>query len=654
VRHGSSRRRGLEAVVSRIAKSRPVEITARLTREISRRLADSKSVRRQLPEWGRVHIDRSLPFLCVYRRPTYRSDEGTDRLVSTEASYLTISGARRHHASLQNLVETIAETLSRQFGAFLVLEIWSELDAASPPSPEEPPVPRFRILAPKNEEIGTFVPAFSRALSQISWDRQPANVRVDWVQSAHPPRLAPIISAQTAHRIGCLMVGLEVNPFFRDTSIGQVYPAQLSVLSRKLSRALRHVFFDFTRTRTSHRPRHYHMLGRRAMVKAVWQVDRQLADIADQFDLLLLATPVNAQQAWHEFQRLHYEQAPRFRYRSVSVDPALLKRLLYATPIERVEDPALALLFRQKQDELDRQITMISDLNTSRFLHGSLQLYGGVNDRLLTGSLEILRSLPPRTRDDSGSGYLDAEGFARRAAEEIAHYRKMWPEVAARATVREDVNSGLMVSQGSLLIGKRSRIPMARVEALLQHEIGTHILTYYNGRAQPFRQLYAGLAGYEALQEGVAVLAEYLVGGLSRPRLRLLAARVAAARSLIDGASFVECYRDLTGTYRLARHAAFSVTMRVHRGGGLTKDAIYLRGLNQLLSYLRNDGRLEPLFIGKIAIDHVPIIEELRWREILRAPPLIPRYMSRPGVADRLERVRHCESALHLIERNKQ
>ena len=47
-----------------------------------------------------------------------------------------------------------------------------------------------------------------------------------------------------------------------------------------------------------------------------------------------------------------------------------------------------------------------------------------------------------------------------------------------------------------------------KAAALLAHEVGTHIVTYVNGKAQPFRQLYAGLAGYEAFQEGIAVLAE--------------------------------------------------------------------------------------------------------------------------------------------------
>ena len=80
-----------------------------------------------------------------------------------------------------------------------------------------------------------------------------------------------------------------------------------------------------------------------------------------------------------------------------------------------------------------------------------------------------------------------------------------------------------MVSNGNLLIGRKAKIPASRVDALVQHEVGTHLLTYFNGRAQPFQMLYTGLAGYEEMQEGIAVLSEYLVDGLSVPRLRLLA-----------------------------------------------------------------------------------------------------------------------------------
>jgi uncharacterized protein (TIGR02421 family) len=448
----------------------------------------------------------------------------------------------------------------------------------------------------------------------------------------------------------CFKIGLQVRPIYRGEEEG-VYPLILRRLRRWLSLTQRRVFFDFTRRHTTHRPEHFQVLGRRAMVKAVWEVDKQLAEVADRFDFLLQVTPVDAEKAWHRFEKNRFDRAPVFHYRPLPVDPVLLKRRLYLTPVERVEDPALALIFRQKQIELDRQLTMLLDINTRRFLQGSLQLYGGVNKELQHLAEEILRRLPARAREDSKQGYVDAAAFARHADEEIAYYRKQFPELKAGVQVRRDIASGLMVSRGSLLISANARFPASRVEPLLQHEIGTHVLTYYNGKAQPFRQLYSGLAGYESLQEGLAVLAEYLVGGLSRPRMRLLAARVLAASLLIGGASFVDTFRELNKRYGFERRTAFTIVMRIYRGGGLTKDAVYLLGLSQMLDYLGKGGEFSSLFIGKIAADHVPIVRELLWRKVLLEPSLTPRYMEKPEARSRLEELRQKMQVTDLIER---
>jgi uncharacterized protein (TIGR02421 family) len=445
--------------------------------------------------------------------------------------------------------------------------------------------------------------------------------------------------------------GLEIRPIYLNPANGGTYPLLMRELRRGLSRALRMAIFDFARTKTTHQPKHFHSLGRRAVVKAVWEVDRQLAEVSDSFDLLFQATPSNAEHAWDEFQKHDFDRTPLFHYRPLPMDPVLLKRRLFLTPINRVDDQALWHLFREKQDELDRKITMLLDINTRRFVHGSVLVFGRVEDDLMRLAKQLLDRLPPRTRDDSGSGYLDASTFARKARAEIAYYRKRWADLNASVQVRDDFVRGLMVSQGSLLVGKQVCIPTARAEALLQHEVGTHVLTYYNGCAQPLRLLRSGLAGYEALQEGLAVLAEYLVGGLNRPRLRLLAARVLAVRNLVDGASFVDTFRELTQTHRFDRRTAFTVTLRVYRGGGLTKDALYLRGLSRMFQYLREDNPLDPLFIGKIDARHIPLIQELRWRKVLKPAPLVPKYLSRPAVVARLGALREGMTVLDLIER---
>jgi uncharacterized protein (TIGR02421 family) len=640
--------------MSKSATSRPPAITERFIRTVCARLMDNKRVRRNLPVWGRVHVDRQLPFLCVYRRPVRGDDAGTERLVTSEAAYLIASGASKLETGLAGLVQAIARTLTGQFGAFIILELWSgEAAGNAAPDIQGRLKPSFQIVAPQGDDLDALVSSFSGALSRIRLHKQSAETHIRRTSRCHPKRFSPILPPDVARQLGCRMLGLEVRPVYRELTSGEPYPLALRELRRGLSQALRQTFYEFTRTHTTHRPRHYQVLGRRATVKAVWEVDRQLAEISESFDFLLQVTPANAEQAWNQFQKSRFEKEPVFQYRPLPVDPVILKRRLYSTPIERVEDPALLLLLRQKQDELDRQITMLSDVNMRRFVYGSLQLFGKVDDDLKRLAEQLLYRLPPRTRDDSRSGQVNAANFARRAEAEIAYYRKRWPQVNAGVHVREDIANGLMVSRGSLLIGKHTRIPASRVEPLLQHEVGTHVLTYYNGRAQPFRQLYSGLAGYQPLQEGLAVLAEYLVGGLSRPRMRLLAARVLATRHMVHGATFVETFRELDGLYGFDRRTAFTVAMRIYRGGGLTKDAVYLRGLCQMLEYLRKGGELGPLFIGKIASDHIPIVRELQWRNVLREPPLTPRYMEMPDALSRLEELRGGMTVLDLIERKR-
>ncbi len=625
---------------------KPTQITDSFIESVCARLARGDPVRRNLPSWGRLHIDRQLPFLCVYRKPARRPDPETDRFVTGEASYLRAPGGARHAIGLGRLVKGIVSTLSEAFGAFLVLEVWSEVGAEEPR--EVPPPPRFRLHVPRQSSVPDTVDAFANALRRVRIRRQDPVVEVLSTGALHAPGFRPLLSRADADALGCSWLGVSIRPIWHQSSTGGVYPLLRRTLSRRFAQAVKPAFFEFTREKTTHRPPHYHSLGKRAMVRAVREVDAQLADVSDAFDFLLQVTPANAGAAFRQFEKAKYRGRPRFQYRPLPADPAVLKRRLYEIRIERIEDPTIAFLFRGKRRELDLQLNFLSERNSPRSLYGGLQLFGPVGEVLLSAANEVLSNTRARSRESAGGGYVTAEAFAARARAEIDAYRRQAPEFASSVSVRDDV-AGLMVSQGQLLVGRELRVPESRVEALLQHEVGTHVLTYHNGTVQPFRQLHCGLAGYEELQEGLAVFSEYLVGGLSRPRLRILAARVVAARCLTDGASFGETFRILHGTHGFERKTAFNVTMRIYRGGGLTKDAIYLRGLLKLLEYVGKGGDLEILFVGKIAAEHVSILRELRRRKILEAPELRPHYLDHPAASRNLQRARDGLTLLDLV-----
>jgi uncharacterized protein (TIGR02421 family) len=446
-------------------------------------------------------------------------------------------------------------------------------------------------------------------------------------------------------------LGVIVRPVYRDEVTQDLYPAVLRSIRHHVHSALEQAYFAFTQKRTTLRPKHYHALGSRSIGKSVLDIDRQLVEIARSFDLLLQATPVNAESAWREFRRSGFETRPVFYYRPLPIDPVLSKRQLYLIPVERIEDPTLSYLFRQKQEELDRQITLLSDVDTPRFLPESQQIYGGVSDWLLEHAKELLDRVPMRSGNGSASEQLSATEFAKLAQQELGYYQQHCADFSATVSVRDDMYAGMMVSGDTLLVGGKLRVPRRRVEALLQHEIGTHLVTHYNGHVQPFQQLEVGLAGYDGLQEGLAVLAEYLVGGLGRSRMRVLAARVVAARQLLDGATFIDTFRTLDRNYEFSQRTAYTITMRIYRGGGLTKDAVYLRGLLQILRYLREGGELEPLFVGKVASAHLPLIFELALRQVIKPPALRPRYLESPNAQKKLERLRKGMKVLELLQR---
>lgn len=616
---------------------------ARLCREVVDRVANNKRVRRNLPGDGRLRVDRQLPFLCIYRQPR-GPDIGTRELVTSEAAYLFTR--EDSWKEVRPLCHALAATLQEHFGVFLLLELWA--DETGSVLPVGPLKPGFRIETSTETSLPAFVDALANGLQEIELGGQPADVEVAEVPAVHPPHASPLLeSLAETERAGLFAVGIAVRPIYRDFENGNLYPVVLQSLRRQLSSVLRRACFAFLDQRKWHDNWHHESLGPSAFVRAARLVDQQLSEVASAFDFLLQVTPVNAEEAWDGFRRSRFSKLPPLYYRPLPFDPRILKRALFDVPIEHVEDVTLAHLFGEKQDELDLQLNALRQLGRPTFLELSLHLYGGVSIDLLREAQSILR-----TRDEPSTGNgdrLDAEQIAQLARAEIARYQERFPAFRATVEVRRDIAASLMVAHDRLMVADSARISRRRVVPLLHHEVGTHLLTYINGRQQPFQQLYAGLAGYESLQEGLAVLAEYLVGGLTTSRLRLLAGRVVAVDARLQGESFASAFDCLTREHGFGRKSAFRIVLRVYRGGGLTKDVIYLRGLRDLLAYLSRDHDIEPLYVGKIGLDHIPYVQELRRRTIIHSPALLPRFWELP---DAKRRLAECSgrSLLQLVE----
>ena len=589
-----------------------------------------------------LHIDRPLPFLALMRRPDDIPDPATEALLSALPTYLLAPSSPQHFDALHSVVQALSHYLHDSFGACLILECWLPGEAQEVKAD-------FRIVAPRDHSPQRVLESLENELLRVGIHRHTPLIAVDYRDQIAPPGL-PSLFEETGRRTNahCTPIGLEVNPVYRAAGGGEVYTFAHRAFRRRFQRALKRAFFTYSHTYTTHRPAHYHELGTRTIEPAAFDVDARLAAISEDFDLLLHVTPVNAPQAWEDFRRCRFQQEVEFLYRPRTINPDLEKRTLYQIPIEEIDDPTLAELFSAKRDELDRQITLVANRNTPRFLLVSRQLFGDVSPDLVELATEILNRIPP-TSGEKETGLLDAATLAKEAHRDLEHYRQRDPGFAARVEVRDDV-TGIMVSHGNFLIGADARVPRRRLRAVLAHEVGTHALTYHNGRAQPFRELKVGMAGYEPFQEGLAVLAEYLAGGLDPSRLRQLAGRVIAVNMITQGADFIETFRHLHHQRSFTGKAAFQMTMRIFRGGGFTKDAVYLYGFQQVLAAVAGGQLLESLLLGKIAHEHLPLVNELRWRKILKEPQLLPRYLSLPQATERLSRATRGITIKDIIE----
>jgi len=625
---------------NKVTEPKPLDAYVEIIRD---RFHKKRPVTLDLPDGGGIHLDRPLPFVCVYRHHA-SAPVRAEEMVTSQAAF-AVARSPADWKTVKNVARWLARDARDRFHGFMLVDV----SLKDPANGHGTLRPQFSIRLPR-EQAKTFastITILKQALGKVRLQHLDAKVTVSHpTPQAAKNTLSPLAGKSRAREL--LEVSLEVKPVFRNAETGGIFPLLFQDLRDQVAVALKETFFEFDRHHTSYGAPHFHALGPHAINKRVLQADAELEDCASSYEFLLQVTPTNPLTAWRAFQKSRYKDEPEFRYRPLTVDPELVKRRIYSLELEKIGDPTLALLLRRRRDEIDRQLTMLFDRGTRRFLHGSLQLFSGVDEDLMKLARAVLSKLPPEETANGVKRPLSARKIAQKAEREIAYYEAQYAGFSATVSISDSIPPGLMVSGRRLLIGTGTELASERLEPILHHEVGTHLLTYFNGSSQPIKQMRSGLAGYEELQEGLAIFSEFLCGSLPPARLRLLAARVRAVAALIEGATFQETFHLLNEECALPPHAAFLATMRVYRGGGFTKDAIYLRGLRDLLAYLKGGGAIETLLVGKIAFDHIPLIEELKERKVITEAPLFPRYLESQAAQERLASARQGLSVLQL------
>ncbi len=349
----------------------------------------------------------------------------------------------------------------------------------------------------------------------------------------------------------------------------------------------------------------------------VFEIDANLDRLVRKIELLSYINPQNIEKEKQRFFASKYTVEPEFKYPKLKFDPYKLHRLFFSQRLERIGDDRLRKLY---QDIIYYYANMVQCIETigkgKNFYYNSLRVYGTPTEKDVQNARFILHFADEPVVSDMEKVFSAEE--ARRYFESFVQQYNFPLNIRYSTNIAAEA----MVSNStqSLLIKKNTKFSKNQLLTLANHEIGVHLVTTYNGLQQPLKIFSNGLPKNVETQEGLAVFSEYMGGALTLKRLKEIAYRVLAADSLIKGYSFADTFDLIHGQYKLNRDDAFTITLRVHRGGGFTKDRLYLSGLRKIYKRYQREESMDTLLTGKVALEYEETINYLK--ELGLAHPL--------------------------------
>ncbi len=350
--------------------------------------------------------------------------------------------------------------------------------------------------------------------------------------------------------------------------------------------------------------------------------DDVILDVNKKLSLGII-TPLNLAEEYKRFDSdERYE--PQFVYPKLRLDyDSCLSQLRSLS----FDSEPLDQLYKEKADELHNFLMMFKFRGKSMFTRYSQRIYGAPDAQLLVYARDLLRHDPHKIFDSrSVVSTKEAVRTFRRALSKLGFD---W-EVKAANIVSD---ASVVPIERKLLVRNNAKFSMKQIRRFIAHEIYTHILRGECGLLQPYKIFRAGLAGYEATEEGLALYKERVAGVLDARTLRNYAGRVIAVQSAL-GRSFRNTYNVLTKYY--PKQQAWSLAVRVKRWlddtsqpGAFTKDLIYLKGYQAVSQFVKNRSCLHLLHYGKIAVKHALKIPQIAG---LRDPNELRHRRSKAGV----------------------
>lgn len=342
----------------------------------------------------------------------------------------------------------------------------------------------------------------------------------------------------------------------------------------------------------------------------LFKIDQNLHKLVKKIELLNYVNPVNIEDQKRYFFKTRFLAEPEFHYRKVDFNSHLLQKELYSQDLDKLKDDHTRNFFKDVIDEYSGLIECIETIgHGKKFYYNSLRCFGTPTQKDVENARFILHFA-----DED----FDNEMFPVYGVEEAKSYFETFTKrydfnFTIKLSTKLSAAAMVLNNTQTLVLKKNHRYSANQLKVLANHEIGVHLVTTFNAMQQPLQLFFNGFPRNTETQEGLAVFSEYMSGCLTLHRLKELAYRVLAVDSLLKGYSFADTFDLLFSQYKLNKDDAFSISLRVHRGGGFTKDHVYLTGLKKVYDHYHQGNSLDALMTGKVTLEYKDLIE--KWQE---------------------------------------
>jgi uncharacterized protein (TIGR02421 family) len=294
--------------------------------------------------------------------------------------------------------------------------------------------------------------------------------------------------------------------------------------------------------------------------------------------------------------------------------------------------------------EYIRALEMLAVRGTPEFSKIAIELYGSPTDAFYPGGPKLvemgatlfglLTSLDVKLHAEA-----DVKKFTAKEGQEILQAKLTDYFQGSKNPVKVLVSDGMVAdaSAGADSIRLKEGVLFSErdLRCLEVHEGWVHVGTTINGAAQPYCDfLSKGSPSCSVLQEGLAVLTEVITMSSYPSRMKKITNRVVAMDMVVKGANFIDVFEHFL-VCGCAREEAYAHTVRVFRGstpegGPFTKDLSYAKGFLLAYNYIlfaiaeHAVDIISLLFVGKISLEDLPMLVELRDLGLLENPPFLP------------------------------